>query len=349
MTEKTKILVLGATGYIGGSILTELIDRGLADSHEISALVRKPYHASILKDQGINPIIFKDLDDFDTIRDAAKDHDIVVAAASARHEGCAKACLMGLGERQKSTGKVMHYIHTSGASMVGDWPITKKRVDTKVYSDKHDNIFEIEKEWPDSLSPVRKVNQFVVDCGEQEDVKTYVVPPPLIFGPGTGFFTLGFGQVHMVAQLALKKKQSVMIGHGEGIWSRIHIKDLSNLYYLLTQAVLDGKKDLPNGKAGYYFTENGDQSWKFISEKIGLIGKELGVFDTDEVASVTLQEAADEFYDGDLIDAEAVLASNARTKADNARDVLGWTPAFGESEFHHEIIDVVSNMASQED
>lgn len=62
----------------GGSILTEFIDRGIADKHEISALVRKPYHASILKDQGINPIIFKDLDDLETIREAAKDHDSMI-------------------------------------------------------------------------------------------------------------------------------------------------------------------------------------------------------------------------------------------------------------------------------
>ncbi|KAE8448381.1 hypothetical protein EG329_009625 [Mollisiaceae sp. DMI_Dod_QoI] len=333
----------------GGSVLTELIDRGIADQHEISALVRKPYHASILKDQGINAIIFKDLDDFDTIRNAAKDHDIVVAAASARHADCARACLAGLGERRKATGRATYYIHTSGASMVGDWPITGDRVDTKVYSDKHENIFEIERDWPESFSPVRTVNQVVVETGEKEDVKTYVVSPPLIFGPGTGFFTRGFGQVHMIIQLSLEKKKSVTIGPGEGVWNRIHIKDLSRLYYLLVQAVLDGNTELPNGKTGYFFAENGAQSWREISEFVGKIGKELEVFKTDEVATATLQEAADEFYDGDLRHAEGVLASNSRTSADNARDVLGWIPAYGEDAFHEDIIDVVSNMASQEE
>ncbi len=32
---------------------------------------------------------------------------------SARHEGCARACLQGLGERSKSMGREMHYIHVS--------------------------------------------------------------------------------------------------------------------------------------------------------------------------------------------------------------------------------------------
>lgn len=36
---------------------------------------------------------------------------MVIAAASARHEGCAKACLEGLSERAKVTGKATHYIH----------------------------------------------------------------------------------------------------------------------------------------------------------------------------------------------------------------------------------------------
>jgi hypothetical protein len=101
--------------------------------------------------------------------------------------------------------------------MVGDWPISGDRIDDKVYSDINDDIFEVEKTFPDSLSPVRKVDQLVVELGEKEGVDTYIVPPPLIFGPGTGSFTLGFGQVHMVAQMAIKRQQSVMIGAGSGV------------------------------------------------------------------------------------------------------------------------------------
>lgn len=95
----------------------------------------------------------------------------------------------------------------------------------------------------------------------------------------------------------------------EQVWSRVHIKDLSRLYYLLVEAVLDDKPNLPNGKTGYFFAENGESSWKDIAERVGHTGKELGVFETAEVTSVTLQEAADEFYEGDLRHAESVLAS----------------------------------------
>lgn len=68
----------------------------------------------------------------------------------------------------------------SGASMLGDWPVTGDRIDNKTYSDVDDDIYEIEKRFPEDLSPVRKVDQVVVDVGEELGVKTYVVPPPLI-------------------------------------------------------------------------------------------------------------------------------------------------------------------------
>jgi hypothetical protein len=71
----SSIIPLWLTLSSGGSVLTELIDRGFADQQHISALVRQPYQASILTDAGIEPVIFKDLDDFDNIREAAKDHD----------------------------------------------------------------------------------------------------------------------------------------------------------------------------------------------------------------------------------------------------------------------------------
>ncbi|KAH9221701.1 NAD dependent epimerase/dehydratase family protein [Leptodontidium sp. 2 PMI_412] len=347
MSEPTRILVLGATGYIGGSIITELIDRNAEDRYVLSALVRKAYQASILADAGVSPLIFKDLDDFDVIREAAKDHDIVIAAASARHIECARACLLGLGDHAKSTGKETHYVHISGTSMVGDWPVSGERIDTKIYSDVDDDIFDVEKNFPDSHSPVRSVDQVVVETGEKEGVKTYIVPPPLIFGRGTGSFTLGVGQVHMMTQLSLKKKQSVMLGSGSGIWNRVHILDLTDLFTLLIRAILDGKS-LPSGKTGYYFVENGFQTWKSISEGIGKAGKELGAFETDEVGEITMQEAADEFYNGNLRHAEGVLASNSRTKADKARQILGWQPKYGEEAFLEEIEEVVAAMVDEQ-
>jgi hypothetical protein len=62
-------------------------------------------------------------------------------------------------------------------------------------------------------------------------------------------------------------------------------------------------------KIGYYFAENGYQTWLDISEGIGKIGKAQGAFGTEGVKSIGLQEAADYWYEGNTREAESVLAS----------------------------------------
>ncbi len=66
--------------------------------------------------------------------------------------------------------------------MIGDWPVSGSRIDSKTYSDMED-IFTIEKAFEKEeagWSPVRSVNQFVIAEGERLGVKTYIVVPPLI-------------------------------------------------------------------------------------------------------------------------------------------------------------------------
>jgi hypothetical protein len=64
--------------------------------------------------------------------------------------------------------------------MLGDWPESGERIDTSFHSDLHEDIYDLEKSFPEDYSPVRKVNQIVVQTGEQLGVRTYIVPPPLI-------------------------------------------------------------------------------------------------------------------------------------------------------------------------
>jgi hypothetical protein len=61
-------------GFRGGSIVTELL-KVKDHSYIISALVRKTEQVDKLKEIGVNGIVFKSLDDFNVIKDAAKNHD----------------------------------------------------------------------------------------------------------------------------------------------------------------------------------------------------------------------------------------------------------------------------------
>ena len=64
--------------------------------------------------------------------------------------------------------------------MIGDWPETGERIDTSIHSDVDEDIYTTERDHAESHSPVRAVDQLVVNVGENEGVKTYIVPGPLI-------------------------------------------------------------------------------------------------------------------------------------------------------------------------
>jgi hypothetical protein len=78
---------------------------------KISVLVRNPEQICLLEQKGLNVILFSGLDDTDTIKKAASEHDIVVNSASAFHHQSAEAIIDGLAERQKVTGSPVHLIH----------------------------------------------------------------------------------------------------------------------------------------------------------------------------------------------------------------------------------------------
>ena len=71
MTNKPNILVLGATGKVGGEVVTQLIDN---KDVNVIAVTRSPDKAQAFKEKGIDSVIL-DLDDPDTIAPALQNID----------------------------------------------------------------------------------------------------------------------------------------------------------------------------------------------------------------------------------------------------------------------------------
>ncbi|MEM7592305.1 MAG: SDR family oxidoreductase [Cyanobacteria bacterium P01_A01_bin.83] len=71
MTDKPNILVLGATGKVGGAVVDQLVDNKEVN---VVAATRSPDKAQAFKDKGIDRVIL-DLDNPDTIAPALKDID----------------------------------------------------------------------------------------------------------------------------------------------------------------------------------------------------------------------------------------------------------------------------------
>ncbi|KAL7954114.1 hypothetical protein V8C34DRAFT_320222 [Trichoderma compactum] len=311
----TKVLVTGATGYIGGSILTRLLKSAHPDIKNLSytVLVRKPEHAEHFKSRGMTPVMFENLDQVDLLKKEASEHDIVINSASAFRALGARALIEGLAERKKKTGEPVWFIHTSGTSSVGNRP------------DIH--AYELKREAHDSY-PQRACDVAVVAAGEELNVPTYILMAPTIYGIGSGPFNKRSVQGSFLSRRALKKGYAEYIGEGAGVWDHIHIDDTTKIYELLLEKLF-AKADVPFGRKGIYFGGSGRHSWKQVAEGIARAGFAAGVLEA-EPRAIALEDLARDTPGAVEQYLELGFASRSCTNAELTREVLGWKPEIGE-------------------
>lgn len=181
-------------------------------------------------------------------------------------------------------------------------------VDNRKHSDKDDIYSYLKKREEAGPFPQRTTDVEVVETGLQEDVKTYTLMSPTIFGLGTGLFNKLSIQVPFFIRGAIEAKRAQVIAEGSSVWSDIHIDDLANMYKLLISKILNGET-IRSGKQGIYFTETDEHSWLEVSKAVAKAGRELGVLDTEEVQSLSLEEAADKWVGGNQVFTELGFAS----------------------------------------
>ncbi|PVH67617.1 NAD(P)-binding protein [Cadophora sp. DSE1049] len=328
----TKILLTGATGYIGGSILSLLLkpSSGIAPSHSISVLIRGEEKVPTFKDLGVTPILFQSLDESELLRKVASEHDIVIHTAQGYHVSSAKSLVLGLGDRVAATGAKVHYLHTTGTSNIGDQPITGAYSESHIFSDTED-IYAYEKK-REAIQPYlqRTTDIVAIETGLAVQVPTTLIMSPTIFGIGSGHFNKLSLQVPNLMRIAFATGKAQMIGNGEGVWDFVHISDVVELYLIVLKRVLGGE-DVPVGEKGILFSANGRFRWKDVASGIADALVEVGALKTKEIASVTIEEAG-QWMGGDIVAAELGFASNSKTVSDVSFG-LGWKPLKTEADF----------------
>lgn len=283
-----KVMVTGATGYIGGSVAERLI----ASGHQVVGLVRSAESIPLLKDRGIQSVLGT-LDDPEIITNAAQEADAVIHAASADHPGAVVTLIAAL----ERSGKTL--ICTTGSGIVAD-SADGEYAGSVVYTE--DTYFEPVPFRRPRVAMNHLVRQAAIDKG----IRSVVICPSMIYGKGRGLQP-DSDQLPKIIALSKQVGAGVYFGKGLNRYSNVHIDDLVELYLLALEKA-------PGGS--FFFAENGDASFKEIAEMIshsfGLGGKTV---------SVSVEDVVRQYGDAGRYG----VTSNSLVRAVNARR-LGWSP-----------------------
>ena len=282
-----RILVTGATGYIGGSVATGLVTQG----HHVVGLARTSEAAEKLKKRGIEPLSGS-LTDHGVLARAARTVDGVINAAHADNPFVVHAILPQL----RASGKV--FIQTSGTSVVSTYD--EGEAVERVFHE--DTPFTPMPEKATRVAIDRQVLGSALD-----GVRSVVIRPSLIYGRGIGVDGASV-QIPKLIEQAKASGVARHIGRGLNVWSHVHIQDVVDLFLLALKAAPAGS---------LFYAENGEASMKTaveaISRMLGLGGK---------TEAWAIEDAVTALGPG----AHLSFASNSRVQAMKARKVLGWAP-----------------------
>jgi len=285
-----KIFVIGASGYIGGSLSEHLRDTG----HEVVALARSEETAAGLRARGFE-VLLGDLNDAPMLARGATMTDATINAGDADHMGSVQTLVATLA----GTGKGL--VHTSGSSIVcddakGEYASNAIFADDAAYTPMAHREHRI------------AVDRIVRIAGVTQGIRTAVICPTMVYGDGTGLKR----DSDQVPKLTVKSRErgiGVHIGKGLNIWSNVFIDDLSMLYGLVV-------RDAPS--ASFFFAENGESTLKEVAVAVS---RSLGFQGRIESWDLASAEADMGLWP------RAALGSNSRVRGTNARRLLGWKPS----------------------
>ena len=230
-------------------------------------------------------------------------------------------------------------IHTSGTGILMYQDIERQifgEASTKIFDD-WDGIGEVNS-IPD-YAPYRTTDKIVIN-GSGPTVRTAIICPPTIYGVGRGPGSQRSHQLYELARCTLERKQGLRIGAGKTFWGNVHVSDLSKIFLKLVEAAVQGNSEATWGREGYYFAENGEHIWGQISMAVASSAKKQGFISSDEVITISNDEANKITPWGSLI-----WGANSRCRAIRARRLLGWSP--NERSLEEEVSDAVSGEASK--
>lgn len=325
-----KVFITGATGYIGGEALYQLLN--CLTNYEVTALVRSQEKADKLKRATNNKVetVIGDLDDLELIQEQVCRNDIIINTANVDHVPSAEVLYKALAAKKETT----YLIHTSGTSVLGEDLAADKVASKEVWSDEK-NIDDINKIRDEA--PHRPVDKLILGIQEKNpQVKTAIICPSTIYGISHGYDKINSVQIPALIQCTINNDAPFSVYTGRYIWSHIHIHDLGHLYKLVLDKLVAGE-NIPQGKQGYYFgslalkdepTASAEPTliehlWRQLSEKVGEVLYRRKLIKSDKVQELDPDTIVG-LKNGDPF-APYYWGTNSRSRADNGYKI-GWKP-----------------------
>lgn len=190
MTRK-KILLTGVTGYIGGSVLHQLLrsKHPSIQEAEIACLVRGQDRVVQLHNafgSRLKVVLFEGLEDTAHLVEIASQYDVVFNMTLGYHLASAVAFVKGLSLRRVHTGRDVWLVHTSGVSNLADQPLSGDHIEPspdREFNDSEDDIYTYEKTRNARKRYIQQTTELgMIDAGLESGVKTVVLMSPLIYG-----------------------------------------------------------------------------------------------------------------------------------------------------------------------
>lgn len=233
---RVKILVTGGGGFLGGSIVRQLVDRG----YEVKSFSRGTYHT--LEDLGVEQCR-GDLSDLNAVKKAVKDCDAVIhVAAKAGMWGAEKDYFM---TNVLGTSHVIHaceyhgvkrLIYTSSPSVVFSGKDMENANESESYAER------FVAPYPES----KAIGEKMVLAANGDTLATMALRPHLIFGPG---------DPHLVPRLVAKARSKRLMFLGNGL-NKVDVVFVDNAALAHIKALEKLEPGSPVSGKAYFISNN---------------------------------------------------------------------------------------------
>ncbi|KAJ4394525.1 hypothetical protein N0V93_003744 [Gnomoniopsis smithogilvyi] len=321
----SSVLLLGATGFLGGTVLTDL-EKG---NYDVTCVVRPEREACMSGWKA--KILLASHEDLALIESASAEVDIVINAATSDDLELTKAINRGLAKARSEHGKKGVLVHISGTQLIESKP-TGRLENVPKYDDL--DVEQI-KSIPDSALH-RLIDLEVVRADLAGEITASIICPGVIFGRGTGPYKTISSPFPNLVRLALKHQRVLYAGEGTNIWAHVHIQDVSDMIIQSTEFNVHATK--PAGFERFYFAENGEhQKLEFCTRMASILH-----------AKGAIPEPAPLSVPGDSPNAPSwANRTTARCSANRSRKEFAWKPkTLLEDVFEAEILDILAAVQS---